>query len=55
MKEPDYNELVPTVERMVGDYDVFVLPGFNFSNVGDVAAANPRHRFHRGGLHHHRQ
>lgn len=41
IKEPDYNELVPTVERMVGDYDVFVLPGFNFAAVGDVAAANP--------------
>lgn len=33
--------MVPTVEEMAGDYDVFVLPGFNFSNVGDVAAANP--------------
>lgn len=41
IKEPDYNELVPTVERMAGDYDVFVLPGFNFSACGDVAAANP--------------
>lgn len=41
IKEGDYNELVPTVERMVGDYDVFVLPGFNFAAVGDVAAANP--------------
>ena len=41
IKEGDYNKLVPTVEEMAGDYDVFVLPGFNFSNVGDVAAANP--------------
>lgn len=41
IKEPDYNELVPTVERMAGDYDVFVLPGFNFAACGDVAAANP--------------
>lgn len=41
VKEPDYNELVPTVERMAGDYDVFVLPGFNFAACGDVAAANP--------------
>jgi basic membrane protein A len=41
IKEPDYNELVPTVERMVGDYDAFVLPGFNFAGIGDVAAANP--------------
>lgn len=41
IKEPDYNKLVPTVEEMAGSYDVFVLPGFNFANVGDVAAANP--------------
>ena len=41
IEEPDYNQLVPTVESMAGDYDVFVLPGFNFSAIGDVAAANP--------------
>lgn len=45
VKEPDYAELIPTVERMVGDYDVFVLPGFNFAACGDVAAANPDTRF----------
>ncbi len=45
IKEPDYAELIPTVERMVGDYDVFVLPGFNFAGCGDVAAANPDTRF----------
>ena len=41
IKEPDYNELVPTVDRLAGDYDVFVLPGFNFTAIGDVAANNP--------------
>lgn len=41
VKEPDYNELVPTVEKLSGDYDVFVLPGFNFAGIGDIAAANP--------------
>ena len=41
VKEPDYNELVPTVDRLVADYDVFVLPGFNFSMVGDVVLNNP--------------
>lgn len=45
VKEPDYAELVPTVERMAGDFDVFVLPGFNFAACGDVAAANPDTRF----------
>lgn len=41
IKEPEYNELIPTVERVVGDYDVFVLPGFNFTAVGDIVLANP--------------
>jgi len=41
IKEPDYNELIPTVERMVGDFDAFVLPGFNFAAIGDIASANP--------------
>lgn len=41
IKEPDYSELIPTVERMAGDYDVFVLPGFNFAGIGDIAVANP--------------
>ena len=41
IEQPDYNQLIPDVESMVGDYDVFVLPGFNFTAVGDVAAANP--------------
>lgn len=41
VKEEDYNELVPTVEGLVGDYDVFVLPGYNFATVGETAEANP--------------
>lgn len=41
IKETDNNELLPTVERLVGDFDVLILPGFNFSNVGDIVAANP--------------
>lgn len=41
IKESDYNELVPTVERLAGDYDVFVLPGFNFAACGDVVKNNP--------------
>lgn len=45
IKEPDYNELVPSVERNAGEYDVFVLPGFNFTAIGDIAAANPEKRF----------
>ena len=41
IKEPDYNELVPTVDRLAGDYDAFVLPGFNFTAIGDIAMNNP--------------
>ena len=41
IKEPDYNNLIPTVDQLSGDYNVFVLPGFNFSAVGDIAKANP--------------
>ena len=41
VQELDYNRLVPTVEQMAGSHDVFVLPGFNFTAIGDVAAANP--------------
>ena len=45
IKESDYNELIPTVEKSVGDYDVFVLPGFNFAGIGDIAANNPDKKF----------
>ena len=41
IKEADYAQLVPTVERFAGDYDVFVLPGFNFAAVGDIVLNNP--------------
>ncbi len=41
IKEPDYAQLVPTVEKSAGDYDVFVLPGFNFSAAGDIVLNNP--------------
>ena len=41
VKEPDLAELIPTVEKLVGEYDVFVLPGFNFGAIGDVVLANP--------------
>ena len=41
IKEPDYNELINTVDRLVADYDAFVLPGFNFTAIGDIAMNNP--------------
>ena len=41
VKEPDMAELIPTVEKLAGDYDVFVLPGYNFGGIGDIVLANP--------------
>ena len=37
----DYSESISTVEELVGDYNTFVLPGYNFAACGDVAEANP--------------
>lgn len=41
VKETDNAQLVPTVEKLAGDYDVFVLPGFFFATIGDIALNNP--------------
>ena len=41
IKEGDYAQLVPTVEKSAGDFDVFVLPGFNFAAIGDIVINNP--------------
>ncbi len=45
VKESDLTKLISTVEGLVGDYDVFVLPGFNFAGIGDIAQANPDKKF----------
>ena len=41
VKETDLAELIPTVEKLAGDFDVFVLPGYNFGGIGDIVLANP--------------
>ena len=41
VKESDLSKVIETVGSLVGDYDVFVLPGFNFAAIGDIATANP--------------
>ena len=41
IKESDLAQLVPTVEKFAGEYDVFVLPGFNFAGIGDIVKNNP--------------
>ena len=45
IKESDYNELIPTVEKSVGDYDVFFFSCFNFAGIGDIAQNNPDKKF----------
>ena len=45
VKETDMSKLIPTVDDLVGDYDVFVLPGFNFAACGDIVTANPEKDF----------
>lgn len=45
IKESDLTKLISTVEGLVGDYDVFVLPGYNFAGIGDIAEANPDKKF----------
>lgn len=45
VKESDQTKLVGTVESLVGDYDVFVLPSFVFAGIGDVAQENPDKKF----------
>ena len=45
VKETDLTQLVPTVEKLSGDYDVFVLPSYNFATIGDIALNNPEKRY----------
>ena len=40
VKEADLSKVIETVSSLVGDYDVMVLPGFNFAAIGDIAQAN---------------
>ena len=41
VEEPDTTQMVSKVANLVGEYDVFVLPGFEFGAIGDVVLANP--------------
>ena len=40
VKEADLSKVIETVGSLVGDYDVFVLPGFNFAAIAEIAEAN---------------
>lgn len=41
IKEPDIDKVLTTVETVIADYDVLVLPGFQFSTCGSIAEQNP--------------
>ena len=41
VKEPDIAKIVQAAEDIMADYDVMVLPGFQFSRIGAAAEANP--------------
>lgn len=45
VKVDSLTDCVPTVEKLVGDYDVFVLPGYNFAGIGTIAQNNPDKKF----------
>jgi basic membrane protein A len=41
VKEPDVSKVMQAVADVIADYDVLVLPGFQFSPVGPLAQENP--------------
>ncbi|MCL2492059.1 MAG: BMP family ABC transporter substrate-binding protein [Coriobacteriia bacterium] len=41
IRETDSAMAIPAVEAIVGDYDVIVTPGFQFSGITEIARANP--------------
>ena len=45
VKEPDMGKMIQAVSDIIADYDVMVLPGFQFNNVTPVALANPDKMF----------
>ena len=41
IKEPDLSKSIQAIEDTIADYDVLVLPGFNYAACADIATANP--------------
>lgn len=41
IKESDIGKVVDAAAQVIADYDVLVLPGFQFASIGVVAAQNP--------------
>ncbi|MDR2245416.1 MAG: BMP family ABC transporter substrate-binding protein [Treponema sp.] len=44
VKEPDMAKVVQAVADIIADYDVVVLPGFQFAPVGAIFQENPDHK-----------
>ncbi len=45
IEEPDSDKIISALEENVNDYDIFVLPGFYFSEIGSITLANPQKKF----------
>ncbi|MDR1915902.1 MAG: BMP family ABC transporter substrate-binding protein [Synergistaceae bacterium] len=45
VKEPDVSKVLQAVADVVADYDVLVLPGFQFAPIGVLAQDNPDSKF----------
>lgn len=45
VKEPDVAKCIQAAADVIADYDVLVLPGFNFAAIGTLATENPDKKF----------
>ncbi|GHV15263.1 BMP family ABC transporter substrate-binding protein [Spirochaetia bacterium] len=45
IKEPDMSKSLDAAAQVVADYDVLILPGFQFGSIGPVAMNNPETKF----------
>ncbi|MDR3075857.1 MAG: BMP family ABC transporter substrate-binding protein [Synergistaceae bacterium] len=42
VKEPDFDKVLQAAHDIIADYDVLVLPGFEFAPIGVIAPDNPK-------------
>jgi basic membrane protein A len=45
VRETDVANAVPAVEAIVGDYDVIIVPGYQFAPIAEIATNNPDKKF----------
>ena len=41
IKEPDLSKCIQTIEDTIADYDIMVLPGYNYAACAEICQANP--------------